>query len=251
MKYKYSIALHTYKNIDPKATYHSDYTSDHGQTNNKSGPHEAWPFWRRFYPRMAHDYIDGNGLKDAEIFEIKNTIKFLIDFFDAPFFSKNMEMSLRLKSLQKLFPEALYIILKRDPRGIASSILSARIKYFNNPDIWWSMRPKEYMAIRKKTYSEQIALQIVHVYKAIYRDLINKNDCISLYYEDFCKNPQTEMKKITDFLNKKDIPISENNKTMPEKFFYKKKFLFDDDELDKIHQIFDKNGLLDSVNYNI
>jgi hypothetical protein len=113
------------------------------------------------------------------------------------------------------------------------------------------MRPKEYISIRGKTYVEQIALQIVYVYKAIYEDLINKNNCISLYYEEFCKDPQTEMKKIIDFLNQKDVPVSENNKTMPEKFPYKKKFLFDDAELEKMHQIFEKNRLLDSVSYNI
>ena len=95
-----------------------------------NGPHEGGYFWRRFYPRIVHDYVGEHKLSEFEENEIRNTIKFLQIYFSAPFLSKNMEMSVRLNSLQKFIPEAIFILMIRDPRATASSLLQARIDYF-------------------------------------------------------------------------------------------------------------------------
>ena len=141
---KYSIPLYTSKYIDRNESYHSDFVSHHGRTKQPNAPHEGYLFWRRFYPRKVHDYVTQNELSLQQIFEIRNTIKFLTNFYNAPFLSKNMEIGLRLNSIQEIFPDAIYIVVKRDPRATASSLLNARLADYNSKDVWWSIRPKEY-----------------------------------------------------------------------------------------------------------
>jgi hypothetical protein len=57
------------------------------------------------------------------------------------FISKNTFNSFRLEKLNDLFPDALFIHIKRSVDENMSAILSARKKYFGNEDEWLGVKP--------------------------------------------------------------------------------------------------------------
>ena len=248
---KYSLPLYTSRHVNPHIYYYSDFKSEHGRTSRPNDPHEGYLFWRRFYPRKTHDYIEEQTLSIKEVNEIRNTIKFMVDYFGFPFLSKNMEMGLRLRSILKIFPDAIFIVVKRDPRSTASSLLNARLKDYNSKDVWWSIRPKEYEELMKLSYYEQITFQITNIYNTIHADIQNKNNLLYVDYEDLCQHPEKEMLKLKDNLYCKNIEISDNNSDLPKFFPIKKSFSFTEKELQKMHTIFNDQGLLGFLEYKL
>jgi hypothetical protein len=248
---KYSIPLFTSKHVDPFNFYYSDFKSVHGRTTQPNDPHEGYLFWRRFYPRKTHDYIGEHKLLVKQVNEISNTIKFMIDYFGLPFLSKNMEIGLRLRSILKIFPNAIFIVVKRDPRSTASSLLNARLKDYNSKDVWWSIRPKEYEGLIKLPYYEQIAYQIANIYNTIHQDIENSNNLVYVEYEELCQQPEREMQKLFKILVSKSIDVKDNNIDIPNYFSLKTSFSFSEKELGKMHKIYQKEGLFDLVQYKL
>ncbi len=245
--HNYSIAWFTRKHIDPSEKYYSDFKSEHGQTAKPNGPHEGGYFWRRFYPRRIHDYVFEHNLSPQEDFEIINTLKFLSHHFQAPFLSKNMEAGVRLRSIQQLFPKAVYVLVKRDPRAVASSLLNVRLDIYGSKETWWSIRPKEYEELSKLPYYEQLAYQVAYIYKVNFEDIQDAGRLITVQYEDLCENPLATLEALKLELEKKGIGFKDNNPDIPPQFPLRKNFYFTSEELKRIESIFKETGILENV----
>ncbi len=247
--HNYSIAWFTNKHIDPSIKYSSDFKSVHGQTAKPNGPHEGGYFWRRFYPRRIHDYVFEHTLSPQEDFEIINTLKFLSYHYKAPFLSKNMEAGVRLRSIQQLFPNAVYILVKRDPRAVASSLLNVRLDIYGSKETWWSIRPKEYEELTRLPYHEQLAYQVAYIYKVNFKDIWNPAQLVAVQYEDLCKSPLATLKALQLQLESRGLGLEENNSDIPSQFPLRKNFSFTPEELDSIENIFRETGILQNVPY--
>lgn len=241
MEHPRAVLDYLQRNPNIPRDYVSGFTSDHGRTSAPHDPHEGWPFWRRFYPRQIHDYIvsaDHVNSQDAQ--EIRTTIALLEDRFGVPFLAKNMEMALRLRSLQHIFPNAILVLVKRDPRAIASSILKAREKVMGDREIWWSMRPANYEEARQLPIHLQIAHQINGVYGSFYRD-VRGDRWLDVYYEDFCQSPTEVVEKIIDFTKRFGIQ-PETRHSLPDEFEFKRGFAFTDEELADLMTFFQEHA---------
>ena len=252
VKHKYSICVYTEKHIDPLKEYISDFWNRQGKTRFPNGPNEGSFFWRRFYPRNVHDYIEKQLLSPLQVFEIINTIKFLENYFQAPFLSKNLEMGLRLKSIQQLFPGAIFIIMKRDPRGIASFLLSSRIAVNGKKEVWWSIRPREYERLLQRPYHEQIAYQIIKIYQAIYKDFNPQlGTKIELFYEDLCENPTESLTYLQNKIGNSHVSLERKQSKLQDKFSLKTQFNFSEKELTDITELFVKERLVEQVPFRM
>ena len=195
----------------------SSFQSNYGQTDGDRSPHEGYPFWRRFYPRNEHDYVERHCLSDAEVEEMRSTVKFMEHHYGSPFLSKNIENALRIKSLSVVYPEALYIVLKRDPRAIAISILSGRMKLREDKKDWFGMRPINYSNLVDLPIANQIAEQILQAYDSFYSD-VETDRVFELYYEDFCKSPEALIEQIGSYLNGRKIRVKKTGGLLPRSF---------------------------------
>jgi len=240
MRHRYSLADYTARHVRPDIDYRSDFDNAFGRTDGDSGPHEGFPFWRRFYPRKVHDYVFEHSLDDDAAGEIQNTVKFLTDYFQAPFFSKNLEMSLRLRSLQKVFPDAVYIVLYRNPMNIAASILDARRRLMGHPDRWWSMRPSQYLRLLKRPNYMQICFQIIHVYESIRNDLSNKDRALAVRYEDFCRQPMREINRVRNFLETHGLTVASTGAVIHEPFEVRSRQAFSSQQAEEMEEAFSK-----------
>ena len=240
MKNSHAVPMNVQKH-NYSLEYQSDFSSSLGRTEGETAPHEAWPFWRRFYPRVEHDYIGrADFLNNEQENEIVQTVKFMESYYNHPFITKNIESSMRLRSLYNIFPEALCIVLKRDPRATAASILEGRRKLYGDPHKWLGVRPPAYPILKNQSVMEQVLGQILGVYEMFYQDAVG-NPFFEVYYEDFCNEPMHVMSLIKEFLLNSGCVLGETGRQLPPKFSYKglADIALPDQKL--VHELLDKS----------
>jgi hypothetical protein len=145
------------------------------------------------------------------------------------FLEKTPKNSLRIPFLNKLFPDAIYVYLQRNPESNISSIMegwkSGRYVTYKNLPNWggehaWSyLLPDNWEAVKGKTLSEIAYFQYESANKSIMKDLQSfpKDKVYVLDYDDFINNTKHHLKLICQ---KAELPFGErmqqvSNKPLP------------------------------------
>ncbi len=183
----------------------NNFSSKYGRTKGLNQPHEFGAFWRRWFPAGENEippyaYVPWESKIDLR--ELRSEIVALTEFFNAPMVFKIVENSFRLAPLSQIFPEALFLICKRNPLDIAQSILKMRVNRLGTKDKWIAVKPKEYERIKDYPYYLQISYQIYYTYKQIYEDAdkIGVHRFLEVHYEDVCKDVHSELERIKRFV---------------------------------------------------
>ena len=179
--------------------------------------------WSRFY--SGYEYLDESKVTE----DIKNyydkAIKYQLKAFNATrFVSKNPRNHLRIRWINAMFPNAIYIIISRDKKSVLSSMYQKVQKQKKNWDVKFPDKSNElvgYADIKEMIgmdYSDMEAC-IEHYdlhKKALEKDLpIIADRTITVEYEEFVKDPRNIMKKLYEFTNL--VWYDELNKVIPEK----------------------------------
>ena len=177
----------------------AEIKNDHGVVDGFFAPSEA--------RRILENWFDRKKKKmDTEF--IRSSVFALSDLFDAPFLSKNMMNSMRIKEIQRIFPETLFVYLKRSPLYTGQSLIIARKKFNRSIEEWWSTEPEDLDEIVRKTPFEQVIYQVKSIEKFIEDNLENKNtNLIQINYSEFCKNPQLSINEIINWYESKNIKL--------------------------------------------
>jgi len=135
-------------------------------------------------------------------------INALVKLFGGPILIKNMKLCLKMSQLSKIFPNAVFIHIKRDPLYTAQSILQARQKIYGTMDKWWSFKVPGYEELEKKSCYVQVIQQVNIVNRQIENQYqqIERKKVITIRYEELCEHPQTVLNQLMlelPFLSKK------------------------------------------------
>ena len=172
--------------------YHSDFKSHYGQALGHLAPHEAGEVWARWFG--YDDYVKFEELTARETETLRRTVACVERIYEhAPFVNKNVKHLLRIDALQKIFPNAAFLLVQRDLADVALSVLRAR--YANGGDArrWWSVKPSNYEEIKNEPPHRQVALQLSTLELRMKQDLqaVPAHRLLQMDYGDFCKNPET------------------------------------------------------------
>jgi LPS sulfotransferase NodH len=215
-----------------KQTAHNCFKSDQGDTTKcgSHAPSECGSFWYRWLPKDRH-FIDYDDINDKMIKEIRKEIAAVINYFDKPIMFKNLNAGQRLRLLQKCFPEAKFIFIKREPIYTAQSILKVKRKLVLNDNDFWSVMPKNVEQLSKLNGFEQIVKQIFYLEKQIEQDtkLFKDKNIMRINYTDLCQNFEDVVKQCKVFVKadkredykKAEIKLSE-------------KITLDENEIDRL-----------------
>jgi hypothetical protein len=179
--------------------------------------------WGRFY--SAYDYLDESKVTE----DIKNyydkVIKYQLKAFNATrFVSKNPRNYLRIRWIDAMFPNAVYIIISRDKKSVLSSMYQ---KIQKKKKKWNAEFPGEsnellgYADIKKiiGTNCSDMEACIAHYElhkKSLEKDLPTITDrTITIEYEELIKEPINTVKKLYEFTNLEWY--DELNKVIPKK----------------------------------
>jgi len=173
-----------------------DLNSDLGYTKGLKGPHEFGYFWKKWFPwesweEKKYNEVDYSILqKQLAAWESVN---------DTPLIFKNViQLNSNILQLKNLFPNALFIFIKRNLIYNVQSTYQSRIKLFGNTEEWFGVKPSNYNSLKKLPIIEQITKQIVSTNAEIDNQLarIDSDSYIDLKYEDLVQDKTNILKQI-------------------------------------------------------
>jgi len=202
--------------IKEREDFVSKFKSHHGYSKNSLfEPHEFGYFWGRWFDHSLSHYTNHNENVDKDFV---CTVNSLLNFSGKNWLFKNLTLGLKIPLIKKLFPNALFIYVKRNPLLVAQSLYKARIDRFDNDSVWWSLMPKEIKIIKKLSPKEQVVAQEYYISRQIESDLkdyIKNYDYLIVEYESILKKTDAEIEKIGKFLSltNKNIDIKFDNRS--------------------------------------
>jgi len=123
---------------------------------------------------------------------------------DARWFDKTPQHVYGLFLIKKVYPEAKFLHIYRNPLNVAASLLKGQVM------------PKHSLIGAVNYWNESMVL--MEAFKSVYPD-----DVLDIKYEDFCSNPEVELEHIMCFVNESSTGANFKLKDIhPEKNKYTK-----------------------------
>ncbi len=178
-----------------------------------------------FHPR---DYFDMNmkghylGKENVTVADAERLVRRL-DFYrrwkgNKPrFLNKNPNNTVTPEYLQEIFPDAFFVHVIRDPRGVINSIIDNLPDAFETYDRFkpYSKRVNPWPGVRPEKWEEYLDDDpfVQHAYQwklsVDYLDRVSSklNNYLEVRYEDVCSDPIGKVKEIWGFL---DLPLEDD-----------------------------------------
>ena len=164
---------------------HNCFRSVHGNTSRGGGhaPSECGGFWYRWLPTDRH-FINYEDLDYINCEQIKKEITAVTNYFDRPIVFKNLNSGQRLRLLNKLFPKAKIVFIRRENFYTAQSVLLSKRKLGIPDNKFWSIMPRNVKELENLEWADQIARQIYYLEEQILKDskLFPKANCFEIDY---------------------------------------------------------------------
>jgi len=201
-------------------SYRSRFQSTFGYEAGCLAPSEAGNLWNRWFPhegKEGFNYTPSGYLKERDIRDIRGVVANMEKLFQAPFVSKNVKMSVRIPALHDVFPQAIFLVVHREPWHTAVSLLRMRRK--NRLD-WWSTMPQEMDKLWQMPDFEQVCYQIYYIEKNMERDIAAyfPQNVWQIHYQEVCQAPEEVVHQVQNFLKEKGIPMKQKEKELSLKF---------------------------------
>jgi hypothetical protein len=107
--------------------HRSELDSHDGRIEGAAAPREAGSVWERFFDRER--YMRFDDLRPGDAPALRNLVAATQRVFGGtPFVNKDVKHMLRIDALARVFPESLFLVVRRRPQDVALSILRARFE---------------------------------------------------------------------------------------------------------------------------
>ena len=207
----YKSPVHATKLIKSLGLVHTfSGTSKYGYIQGLSAPSEAGVLFNHWFGNDESVKQDKHNLLPAHV--VRMTVDSMCCLMKGPFIVKNLNNSMRLERINQIFPNAIYIYIKRDVIYTAQSIILARRKLFRNDEGWFSVKPQNYETLLELDPFEQVIYQIMSIENYIKQVLDEQQikNVIEIWYEDMCLDWCGALNKIADLCDKYGISLQEN-----------------------------------------
>jgi hypothetical protein len=228
------------------ATWRGDFTSQYGHIEGWGAPNEGGWIWQRWL--RDSDWIDGNQFPDAHVRELRQLTSGFARLADAPFLNKNVMHSNRIRLMTKIWPEALFIEVRRETLDNARSILRAE-RAAGGPDMsgdgWWSVRPRLAADYAGQPDTVRSVAQVVGVARDIEEDIasVDSAKLLRIDYGDFCAAPRAAMAQVASFLERDGCTVAQRHEVPATFEMRPSRLLAPDDEAALARSLADLGGL--------
>lgn len=172
-------------------------SSDYGLIKGLWAPSEAGKIFKNWFLK-----------KDSH--QIKDSINCMSNIFKAPFIAKNLRINAELKYIHQLYPDALFIHIKRDIAFNAQSLILGIDK--NKSDIVGNIMINKQRKKITHGSREEIIEQVIDDIKSInetisfFLDSTNVNS-ISIDYNSLCENYENELKRVESVFEENGLKL--------------------------------------------
>lgn len=199
--------------------WRGSFESEHGRIRGWGAPCEAGWIWNRWMPGSAP--MDETDVGAMPVETMRRTVGAIARILDAPFLTKNVNHSVRLRALDAVFPGCIVIEIRRDDADTIRSIYRLRRSRSGEAGVrsWLSVKPRAWARMRDAGPIEQIAAQVQGVRADIEHDIrwLGAERRLVLSYESLCRDPRGELERIERFLGARGMTI-QRRQDIPESF---------------------------------
>ncbi len=180
------------------------FENDYGYTRGAGAPTEGEFIWSYFF-KTRYGPVDPGQVTSDQRNAIYQAVAATERAFDLPFVNKSAVLSLRIRALVKIFPDALFIHVTRDSLDVAQSIFRARRSRYAS---WIGPRPRQCAEETNKSLREQVCDQVHYVEEniAYERLIVGESRFLSVAYKDVCDGPLRQLERIAHFMRSHGVP---------------------------------------------
>lgn len=182
------------------------FESEYGFTPGIGRPVEGGDIWN-YYFETYNAPVEPEQLSPEQQRRIYQAVAATERIFDLPFVNKTVDLSVRIRALVEIFPDALFIQVVRDPLDVAQSLFKAHVYDYADRE-FFSTRPKEYETLRHQSPIEQVCGQVYYIERniAFERSVVGPDRFLTVSYQDICQKPGHELERVTEFMNSRGAP---------------------------------------------
>lgn len=178
----------------------NDYTSRYGRTRGLFGPAEGRVFWEKWGGFSLTEQFD---YKKQKSIHLRKALNYLAHR-RYPFVSCYLGHTLHFKHLQRIYPNAVFIVLKRDTTDMALSLYKA--SHLHNRWPFSIAYDADHLSECNDKYA-LVAQQAVRLKQEL--ELIgNDGRAMEVNYEDLCQEPEETLEYIRGFLTQNGLDPS-------------------------------------------
>jgi hypothetical protein len=172
-----------------------------GGTPTPASPHEFswfWEYWTEFGDIDDHPE---SSLQKMQWEPIRRELEGLAGFFEAPLVLKSINyVNYHIEWIARLMPQAKFLWIRRKSEYVAQSIYESRQKRYDDPEVWWSVRPADVDRWLDRPPAEQIAHQIRDIDRGVREGLraIDPARHRTLTYESLTLQPRETLRAVAD-----------------------------------------------------
>ncbi len=130
---------------------------------------------------------------------VRNTVVLLSEILGGALVTKNLANSLRLASIARVFPEARFLHIQRDPMFTAQSLLLSRRRYHGSDEAWFSVEPTGRVDVQSRPPLYQVLWQATTLDRMV-AEFLAASPAASMVvsYERLCAHPAAMLDRIAD-----------------------------------------------------
>ncbi|MFO8055377.1 MAG: hypothetical protein R6U19_09490 [Bacteroidales bacterium] len=234
--------------FNPIYDFHGDFSdiqsninfqSDLGKSKGALAVNEFQHFFRNKMNQTDPSYLDGEKLKSVDFEGIRKGFASIEYVFGKPFICKAAILKYNIKTLHD-HVNSVFLYIKRKPVFNMQSLLLARKKYYQDEEIWYGSKPKEYDSLIKMDIFHQIAGQVYFTNRHIQNELniIDSQKQIHIDYEKFCETPKMYFDKIREVYKYSGYEIDQTYNGTSE-FKVSNKILLEKNIIDKFEKAYE------------
>ncbi len=188
------------------------FSSDLGKSCGALAVNEFFHFWRNYMEKGFPEPFSAEEFDQINFGALSGALASLERVFERPFCTKGMLQQFNLAEFFSRQPYLFFYRMVRDPLFICQSLLTARERFYGDRNVWWSVKPAEYVSLQNMGVYHQIAGQVYFTEQAIDRGVasIPEERQITIQYDEFCANPEAIYRSIVDRYAGLDISLPTN-----------------------------------------
>jgi hypothetical protein len=170
-------------------------------------PIEGYPIWVKLLgKKFPKSTCEDLSFDSDQIHAVRTYISNLMWASHKKGFMAKFTGPSRAVFLSEIFPEAAFVEIIRNPKGVVSSLMNIDFWKNNSEKGYWKgvLSEDNKQQIRESNFPEiaSTAIQWRNIVESTRHELATiQNRHISIRYEDLVENPQIEVQKISDFIN--------------------------------------------------
>jgi hypothetical protein len=176
------------------------FASDYGKSLDAAGGHEFAYFWQRALGiGGVDDLVDFGGVAPkADWPATVAAVRRMQWAFGRPMLFKTNFAAQFLPQFASELAPAVFVLIERDPRDVALSILEARRRYYGDTRTWWATYPPNFAELRGLDPVSQVAGQVVAL-GAAYEEQVAKvpsGVTVRVAFDELCADPDAVVRRV-------------------------------------------------------